>query len=68
MSVRLGSDIFGFWSEPFRIDRSKANLLRFRYEPNDIGKEDFQALPLTIVPGAVTMKWRGTDLKYEAAD
>ncbi len=68
VSVRLGSDVFGFWSEPFRVERSKANLLRFRYEPNDIGKENFQSLPLTIAPGAVTMKWRGTDLKYEVAD
>jgi hypothetical protein len=37
--------------EPVRLDPGSGYSLRFRFDPNDIGKVDFRGEPLRIVDG-----------------
>jgi hypothetical protein len=64
-SVRLGSEIFDFISKPFPVARDGSNVMTFRFTPNDCGKANFVAQPVTLAGGALTLKWRGVELLYE---
>ena len=63
-AVAVGSLIYDFDSPSFPVP-SGANVMRFRFEPNDYAKVDFAALPVTIeADGSLLLNWRGVDLRY----
>jgi hypothetical protein len=43
--------MFGLHSDPVALDPAKGYSLLFHFEPNDLGKVDFEATPLTIENG-----------------
>jgi hypothetical protein len=43
--------MFQLHSDPVAIDPAKGYSLRFRFEPNDLGKVDFRATALTLDGG-----------------
>jgi hypothetical protein len=50
-SLRMLLPVFSVAGEPVPLDPSSGYSLRFRFEPNDLGKANFQATPLRIVRG-----------------
>lgn len=63
VAVQLGSRAFDFLSERFPVTQ-EANVMRFRFFPNDIGRADFRDLPVSVERDALTLKWRSQTLRY----
>ncbi len=62
-SVRVLLPLFGLASEPHAVSGMHAASLRFRFEPNDLGKVAFNAEPLQIEPGVVVVTRHGRTLR-----
>ena len=67
VAVTLRLDMFGFSSPPFAIDVDKANDLTFVITPHDLGRVDFEDLPLAIEPGKLVMRRGGERMDYVKA-
>lgn len=66
-AVRVGSQVYDFVSEAFAVPPGD-NVMRFRFEPNDVGKADFQAQEVMVAPRALSLVWRGLNLRYTLSD
>jgi hypothetical protein len=64
VSVQLALPIYGLVSPVFPIDPARANDLVFILTPNDLGRVDFEDLPLDVAPGRLVMHRGGADLVY----
>ena len=65
ISIRLVLQVFDVASRPLRLDPAGGYSLRFRFEPNDIGKVAFQAAPLTIVNGDLMLDRHGRTIRFK---
>src|SRR5690606_12620006 len=68
LAVKLGIAVFGVASDAFPVDMAKANLMLFRFAPNDLGRADFRAAPLRIENGSLVLERWGIRLTYHPAD
>jgi hypothetical protein len=55
VAVTLALAMFGFASPRFPIDVARANDLTFVITPHDLGKVDFEGLPVDVEPGRLVM-------------
>lgn len=65
MGIRLVLQVFDIASQPVRLDPAAGYSLRFRFEPNDVGKVAFQATPLTIVNGDLVLDRHGRTIRFK---
>lgn len=65
VSIALAEPIFQVRSEDFTLPVKEGQVLSFRLEPNDWGKENFQRLPLRLTSSGVALKWRGATFDYK---
>jgi hypothetical protein len=64
-SVRMLLPVFSIISEPFQVDPSSGYSLRFRFEPNDLGRVAFQAAPLKILNGDLLLDRHGRTIRFK---
>lgn len=64
VAVTLAEPIYQLVSPRFPIDTSKANDLTFILTPHDLGRFDFENMPLDIAPGRLVMHRGGAALDY----
>lgn len=64
VAVTLAEPIYQLVSPRFPIDTDKANDLTFVLTPHDIGRFDFEDMPLDIAPGRLVMHRGGEPLNY----
>jgi hypothetical protein len=64
VAVTLVLGMFGFESGRFAIDAARANELTFVITPHDLGKVDFENLPLDVEPGRLVMRRGKAALTY----
>lgn len=64
VAVTLALRMFGFASPRFPIDADKANELTFVITPHDLGRVDFEGVPLEIEPGRLVMRRGEARLTY----
>jgi hypothetical protein len=55
VAVTLALGMFGFGSGRFAIDAAKANDLTFVITPHDLGKVDFESVPVDVERGRLVM-------------
>jgi hypothetical protein len=55
VAVTLALGMFGFASQRFPIDAARANELTFVITPHDLGKVDFENLPVDVERGRLVM-------------
>ncbi|MGE0259903.1 MAG: hypothetical protein AB7H71_18020 [Alphaproteobacteria bacterium] len=67
IGIRLVLQVFDVASQPVRLDPAAGYSLRFRFEPNDIGKVAFQATPLAIVNGDLMLDRHGRTIRFRRA-
>lgn len=65
IAVTLALRMFGFTSPRFPIDAARANDLTFVITPHDLGRVDFEDLPLDVLPDRLVMHRGGGALTYE---
>ncbi|MDB5692064.1 MAG: hypothetical protein JWO81_1127 [Alphaproteobacteria bacterium] len=65
VAVTLALPGYGLVSPRFAIDPAKANDLTFVLTPHDMGRVDFQDLPLDIAPGRLVMHRGGATENYQ---
>ena len=65
ISIRLVLQMFDIMSQPVRLDSGAGYSLRFRFEPNDVGKVDFQATPLAIVNDELVLDRHGRTIRFK---
>jgi hypothetical protein len=63
-TLRLSLQMFDVASGPVRLDANSGYSVRFRFEPNDIGKVPFQATPLKLVNGALLLDRHGRTIRF----
>ena len=63
-SLRMLFPVFSVAGEPVPLDPSSGYSLRFRFEPNDLGKANFQATPLRIVGGDLLLDRHGRTIRF----
>jgi hypothetical protein len=63
VSVRVGSGAFQFWSEPFAVPEG-ANMMRFRFDPADLGRADFRGQRAHIEGDTLTLAMLGEPIRY----
>ena len=63
-ALRLSLQMFDVASAPVRLDANSGYSLRFRFEPNDIGKVPFEATPLQVVNGALLLDRHGRTIRF----
>ena len=63
-AIRLLLPMFEVASGPVRLDANSGYSIRFRFEPNDIGKVAFQATPLKLVNGALVLDRHGRTIRF----
>jgi hypothetical protein len=63
-TVRLSLQMFEVASGPVRLDANSGYSVRFRFEPNDIGKVSFQATPLRVVNGELLLDRHGRTIRF----
>jgi hypothetical protein len=63
-SLRLLFPMFSIAGEPVPLDPGSGHSLRFRFEPNDLGKANFQATPLRIVGGDLLLDRHGRTIRF----
>ena len=66
-SIRMPLPVFKIIGEPVKLDRSSGYSVRFRFEPNDLGKVAFQATPLKIVNGELLLDRHGRTIRFKRA-
>ena len=64
-SIRIVLPIFEVASMPLRLDPASGYALRFRFEPNDVGKVAFAAMPLQIVNGQLLLDRHGRTIRFK---
>jgi hypothetical protein len=64
-SIRMLFSVFNVISEPIQVDPSSGYSLRFRFEPNDLGKVAFQATPLKIVNAELLLDRHGRTIRFK---
>jgi len=62
VSVRLLFGVFGLVSEPLPLN--EGHLIHYRFEPNDLGKVDFRAAPVTIAGDTLLLDRHGTTITF----
>ncbi|HLW93393.1 MAG TPA: hypothetical protein VKS78_19090 [Roseiarcus sp.] len=65
IAVRVGLPVFEIASDPLKLDPSAGFLLHYRFEPNDLGKADFEATPLKVVDGDLLLDRHGLTLRFK---
>jgi hypothetical protein len=63
-TIRLSLQMFEVASAPVRLDANSGYSVRFRFEPNDVGKVSFQATPLKLVNGALLLDRHGRTIRF----
>lgn len=63
VSIRIGSEMFGFVSEPFPVSAGTRRM-RFRFLPGDLGRGDFRGTRATIAGDALLLPVLGEPLRY----
>ena len=64
-TIRLSLQMFEVVSGPVRLDANSGYSVRFRFEPNDIGKVSFQATPLRVVNGELLLDRHGRTIRFQ---
>jgi hypothetical protein len=64
-SVRMLFPVFSVISEPIQVDPGSGYSLRFRFEPNDLGKVAFQATPLKIANAEFLLDRHGRTIRFK---
>ena len=64
ITLRLSLQMFDAASGPVRLDANSGYSVRFRFEPNDIGKVPFQATPLKLVNGELLLDRHGRTIRF----
>jgi hypothetical protein len=64
-NVRMLLPVFSIISEPIQVDPSSGYSLRFRFEPNDLGKVAFQATPLKIINAELLLDRHGRTIRFK---
>jgi len=65
VAIRVGLPVFEIASDPLKLDPDAGFSLRYRFEPNDLGKADFEATALKIVDGALLLERHGLKLRFK---
>jgi len=63
-AIRLLLPMFEVASGSVRLVANSGYSVRFRFEPNDIGKVAFQATPLKLVNGALLLDRHGRTIRF----
>jgi opacity protein-like surface antigen len=63
-TIRLLLQMIEVASGPVRVDANSGYSVRFRFEPNDVGKVSFQATPLKVVNGALLLDRHGRTIRF----
>jgi hypothetical protein len=64
-SVRMLVPVFSVIGEPLKLDPSSGYSVRIRFEPNDLGKVNFQATPLKILNGDLLLDRHGRTIRFK---
>ena len=64
LTARLFLPMFEQKSDPVTIDPAKGYWLSFRFEPNDLGRADFRATPLTLDKGDLLLERFGRTIRF----
>ncbi|MBN8815080.1 MAG: hypothetical protein J0J06_06500 [Sphingomonas sp.] len=64
VKVAPSLDMFDLASAPVTIDPAKGYGFAFRFEPNDLGKVDFRATPLTRAGGDLVFERYGRTIRF----
>jgi hypothetical protein len=64
-SVRMLLPVFSVIGEPLKLDPSSGYSVRIRFEPNDLGKVNFQATPLKILNGDLLLDRHGRTIRFK---
>jgi hypothetical protein len=64
-SVRMLFPVFSVIGEPLNLDPSSGYSVRIRFEPNDLGKVNFQATPLTVLNGDLLFDRHGRTIRFK---
>ena len=64
-SVRMLFPIFSVAGEALKLDPSSGYSVRFRFEPNDLGKVAFQATALKIIDGDLLLDRHGRTIRFK---
>ncbi len=64
-SVRMLLPIFSVAGEALKLDPSSGYSVRFRFEPNDLGKVAFQATALKIIDGDLLLDRHGRTIRFK---
>ena len=64
-SIRMLFPVFQVIGDPVRLDPSSGYAVRFRFEPNDLGKVAFQATPLKVVNGELLLDRHGRTIRFK---
>jgi hypothetical protein len=67
-TVRLALPMFGVVGETVPLDPSKGYRLSFRFEPNELGKVDFQATPLQVANGGLLLTRHDRRLRFRRVE
>ena len=67
-AIRLLLQMFEVASAPVRLDANSGYSVRFRFEPNDVGKVAFQATPLKVVNGALLLDRHGRTIRFRRTE
>lgn len=65
INVRMLLPIFGVAGERVKLDARSGYSIRFRFEPNDLGKVVFQATPLKIIDGDLLLDRHGRTIRFK---
>jgi hypothetical protein len=63
-AVYVGSLLFDLMSERFPVNPQEANVLTFRFVPNDLGRVDFRSERLRFENGALVLARYGRQVRY----
>ncbi|HEY1299221.1 MAG TPA: hypothetical protein VGF07_01915 [Stellaceae bacterium] len=66
-SLRMLLPVFSVLGEPVKLDRISGYSVRFRFDPNDLGKVDFRAEPLRILNGDLMLDRHGRSIRFKRA-
>jgi hypothetical protein len=64
-SVRMLLPVFSVIGEPLKLDPSFGYSVRIRFEPNDLGKVNFQATPLKLLNGDLLLERHGRTIRFK---
>ena len=64
VGLRMVLPVFSIVGEPLRLDPNSGYSIRFRFEPNDLGKADFRAEPLRLVNGDLLLDRHGRTIRF----